>query len=46
MIPDQWYAILESREVKRNHPVGITRMGEKMVAWRDRNGSVVIKSPW
>jgi len=44
MIPDQWYAILESREVKRNHPVGITRMGEKMVAWRDHNGSVVIQS--
>jgi phenylpropionate dioxygenase-like ring-hydroxylating dioxygenase large terminal subunit len=38
MIPDQWYAVLESKEVKRGRPVGVTRMGEKMVFWRDGQG--------
>ncbi|MCA1900189.1 MAG: aromatic ring-hydroxylating dioxygenase subunit alpha [Chloroflexi bacterium] len=44
MIPNQWYAILESREVKRGRLVGFTRMGEKMVAWRDSNGEVAVLS--
>lgn len=44
MIPNQWYVILESREVKRNKPIGFTRMGEKMVAWRVADGQVVIQS--
>jgi len=35
MIPSQWYAILESIEVKKSKPIGVTRMGEKLVAWRD-----------
>ena len=43
MIPNQWYAILESREVKVGKPVGFTRLGEKMVAWRNSSGSVVIQ---
>jgi phenylpropionate dioxygenase-like ring-hydroxylating dioxygenase large terminal subunit len=38
MIPNQWYAILESREVKRGQAVGVTRLGEKMVVWRDQRG--------
>ncbi len=38
MIPDQWYAVLESREVKPGKPVGVTRLGEKMVFWRDGDG--------
>ena len=38
MIPNQWYAVLESHEVKRGKPVGVTRMGEKMVFWRDQAG--------
>lgn len=42
MIRDQWYAILESREVKRGKPIGVTRMGEKLVAWRDRQGRVAV----
>ncbi len=37
MIPNQWYAIMESREVKRE-PVGVVRMNEKLVLWRDGNG--------
>ncbi len=38
MIPNQWYAILESKEVKRGKPIGFTRFGEKLVAWRDAQG--------
>ncbi len=32
MIRNQWYVVLDSREVK-NRPVGVTRMGEKRVFW-------------
>jgi len=38
MIRNQWYAILESTEIKKGKPVGVTRMAEKMVAWRESNG--------
>jgi phenylpropionate dioxygenase-like ring-hydroxylating dioxygenase large terminal subunit len=40
MIRNQWYAILESNEVKTGKPVGVTRMGEKLVLWRDTQGQV------
>ena len=39
MIRDQWYVVLESREVG-TIPVGATRMGEKLVFWRDESGMV------
>jgi phenylpropionate dioxygenase-like ring-hydroxylating dioxygenase large terminal subunit len=39
MIPNQWYVLLESRQVK-DTPVGVTRMAEKMVFWRDAEGQV------
>jgi phenylpropionate dioxygenase-like ring-hydroxylating dioxygenase large terminal subunit len=39
MIPNQWYILLESRQVK-DRPVGVTRMGERMVFWRDQAGRV------
>lgn len=39
MIRNQWYVLLESDEVK-SKPVGVTRMGEKMVFWRDSAGKV------
>jgi len=42
MIPNQWYAILESKEVKKGKPAGVTRMGEKLVAWRDKEGQVTV----
>jgi phenylpropionate dioxygenase-like ring-hydroxylating dioxygenase large terminal subunit len=42
MIPNQWYAILDSKEVKTGRPVGVTRMGEKLVAWRDSQGRVTV----
>ncbi len=44
MIPNQWYAVLESHEVKRGKPVGVTRLGEKIVFWRDNAGKVVAQS--
>jgi phenylpropionate dioxygenase-like ring-hydroxylating dioxygenase large terminal subunit len=39
MIRNQWYVVLESDEV-RSQPVGVTRLGEKMVFWRDQDGNV------
>ncbi len=42
MIPNQWYAILESNEIKKGRIVGVTRMGEKMVAWRNSRGKLSV----
>jgi phenylpropionate dioxygenase-like ring-hydroxylating dioxygenase large terminal subunit len=39
MIRYQWYVVLESNEV-RAQPIGVTRLGEKMVFWRDGGGVV------
>ncbi len=39
MILNQWYIVLESREV-REKPVGVTRLTEKLVFWRDKSGKV------
>jgi phenylpropionate dioxygenase-like ring-hydroxylating dioxygenase large terminal subunit len=39
MIRNQWYVVLNSKQVKKN-PIGVTRLGEKMVFWRDDNGKV------
>ncbi len=44
MIKNQWYVILESNEIKPGKPVGVTRMGEKMVAWRDSAGKAAVMS--
>lgn len=44
MIRNQWYVVLESKEVKPGRPVGTTRLGEKMVFWRQQDGSVVCMS--
>ena len=40
MIPNQWYIILESNELKPNRVMGLRRMGEQMVLWRDADGKV------
>jgi phenylpropionate dioxygenase-like ring-hydroxylating dioxygenase large terminal subunit len=40
MIRDQWYVVLESREVGEA-PAGFLRLGERMVFWRDGAGRVV-----
>lgn len=39
MIRNQWYVVLESDEVK-SRPIGVTRLGEKMVFWRDGSRNV------
>ena len=44
MIPNQWYAILESNEIRKNRIIGLTRMGEKLVAWRNTKGELSIMS--
>lgn len=40
MIPNQWYAVLTAREVPHSRPVGVTRLGEKLVLWRDGAGGI------
>jgi phenylpropionate dioxygenase-like ring-hydroxylating dioxygenase large terminal subunit len=40
MIRNQWYIILESKEVPRGKPVGVLRMGEPLVLWRDQAGNL------
>jgi nitrite reductase/ring-hydroxylating ferredoxin subunit len=40
MIPNQWYAIMESRRLKRK-PIGLTRLGQRFVLWRDMAGQPV-----
>ncbi len=38
-IPNQWYPIFDSSKLKRRKPVGIMRLGERLVLWRDGNGT-------
>jgi len=40
MIRNLWYAVLESRELKKSI-VGVTRLGERLVFWRDSKGRAV-----
>ena len=42
MIPNQWYAVLESRSLT-SKPVGIERLGEHLVAWRTDGGEAVVQ---
>jgi len=39
MIRNQWYVVLDSKQVGKK-PIGVTRLGEKLVFWRDEAGSV------
>lgn len=39
MIRNQWFVVLEAKEV-RQKPVGVIRMGEKLVFWRNERGEV------
>ncbi|MCQ8769401.1 aromatic ring-hydroxylating oxygenase subunit alpha [Streptomyces telluris] len=41
MIPNQWYPILEAKEVGNGKPTGVRRMGEELVLWRDLDGNLV-----
>ena len=40
MIRNQWYVILEGREVRPRKPLGVKRLGEKLVLWRDEKGAI------
>lgn len=40
MIPNYWYAIIESTKVKHK-PIGIKRLGEDLVLWRDANSNII-----
>ena len=40
MIYNQWYVILESREVGNKKPIKVKRLNETMVLWRNSNGKV------
>lgn len=40
MIKNQWYAVLDSKQVKKNKLTGVTRLSEKLVFWRDEQGQV------
>ena len=39
MIPKQWYVVMDSTQVG-DKPVGVVRMGEELVFWRDNSGKV------
>ena len=39
MIRNQWYVVLDSKQVGEK-PVGVTRLGEKLVFWRDSKQKV------
>jgi phenylpropionate dioxygenase-like ring-hydroxylating dioxygenase large terminal subunit len=40
MIKNQWYAILDSSEIKENKTTSAARMGEKLVLWRKGDGTI------
>lgn len=40
MIPDRWYPVLESARLRRR-PVGVRRLGERLVLWRSPGGRPV-----
>ena len=42
MIPNQWYPIIESKNVNAK-PMGIERLGERLVVWRNSDHKVVIQ---
>lgn len=44
MIPNQWYPILRTEDIKRDAPTGVRRMGEELVLWRDLRGKLVCQS--
>ncbi|GHD88881.1 aromatic ring-hydroxylating oxygenase subunit alpha [Streptomyces naganishii] len=41
MIPNQWYPIAEAKEVRADRPLGLRRLGEEIVLWRDIDGNLV-----
>jgi phenylpropionate dioxygenase-like ring-hydroxylating dioxygenase large terminal subunit len=41
MIRNQWYVVLDSREVRSGRPVGVLRLGMRLVFWRLADGKVI-----
>jgi phenylpropionate dioxygenase-like ring-hydroxylating dioxygenase large terminal subunit len=41
MIRNQWYAVLESRELPKDKLVGVTRLGENLVFWRNKKNEII-----
>lgn len=46
MLPNQWYAVLETDEVKGSQPVSFKRLGQDLVFWRNERGKVVCMDDW
>jgi phenylpropionate dioxygenase-like ring-hydroxylating dioxygenase large terminal subunit len=42
MIPNMWYAVLESREVKPGKIAAFKRLGQELAFWRDKRGRIVV----
>lgn len=40
MIKNQWYAVMDSKEVPKKGLVGVKRFGEKLAFWRKDNGEI------
>ncbi len=40
MIGNQWYVVYAARKLKRNRVVGIKRLGENLVLWRNPDNSI------
>lgn len=40
MIKNQWYAVLDAHQVRKNKITGVTRFGEKLIFWRDEQGKI------
>lgn len=40
MIYNQWYVVLESKELKKHKPLRITRFNQHLALWRDDNNKV------
>lgn len=40
MIPNQWYCVLESKEVKKGKMMSVKRFGEELLFWRTQKGTV------
>lgn len=41
MIQNQWYVVLESKELSKEKLIGITRFGEKLVLWRKKDREII-----
>ncbi|MEN0061128.1 MAG: aromatic ring-hydroxylating dioxygenase subunit alpha [Myxococcota bacterium] len=40
LVPNQWYAVLDPREVPSDRPIQRRRLGEDLVFWRDTQGRI------